>query len=166
MFVVQRRGGYPWAEGYFNRNDNAALPLELPIDGDPRSLYVYIGDDVSDNAQQIKQVLLRLVVSGADVSNKIEVGLNRVPLSLNVRDDGWKDRQIFSPGPQSPSGGVSNWKSDPNQKLLRLDFEVTPRYCKLGTNQVTFRCAEQYSRYTTVSIKIEKLELHVHYVEA
>ena len=42
MFVVQRRGGYPWAEGYFNHNDDAALPLELPADGGPWSVQIRI----------------------------------------------------------------------------------------------------------------------------
>jgi hypothetical protein len=28
-FAVERRGGYPWADGFFNRNDSAPLPLKL-----------------------------------------------------------------------------------------------------------------------------------------
>ena len=58
MFVVQRRGGYPWAEGYFNRNDDAVLPLQLPGDDGVKNLRLRIGDHVSANAQQIKQVVL------------------------------------------------------------------------------------------------------------
>lgn len=166
MFVVQRRGGYPWAEGYFNRNDNAALPLELPLDGDSRLFHVYIGEDVGANVQQIKQVFLRLIVLGVDVSNRIAVDLNEVSLFLSVCDSDWKDCQIFSPAPQPPSGGADSWKINPNQKLLRHDYEVAPSYCKLGNNQVTLRVSERSPRNTGSHVKIEKLELYVRYVAA
>ncbi len=33
FFAVERRGGYPWADGFFNRNDTAPLPLQLSDDG-------------------------------------------------------------------------------------------------------------------------------------
>ena len=134
MFVVQRRGGYPWAKGYFNHNDDAALPLELPADGGLRSVQIRIGDHVSVNPLRIKQVVLRLIMFRAEASNSIDVYLNGVPLSRDVRDDDWKDRQIFSPRPQPASGGANRWKINPIQKLSRLDYKVTPRLCKLGLN--------------------------------
>ena len=162
-FVVQRRGGYPWAEGYFNRNDDAALPLQLPGDGDVKTLRLRIADHVSANAQQIKQVVLRLIVSRADTSDEIKVKLNGVPLSLDVHDDDWKDRQIFSPQPQPPSGGADHWKINPNQRLSRLDYQVDPQLCKPGLNQVSLRIGARESRNPDASIKLEKLEVHVRY---
>ena len=45
-FAVQRRGGYPWAEGYCNRNDVAQLPLEIPVDGATVDIVVRIGDSL------------------------------------------------------------------------------------------------------------------------
>jgi hypothetical protein len=161
MFVVQRRGGYPWAEGYFNRNDDAVLPFELPGDGQPRSLQLRVGDHLGDDGEQTAQVILRLVVFGADESDEIEVELNGASLALTGRDHTWKDRQIFSPRPQPPSGGADHWKINPNQKLLRLDYQVAPRLCKLGLNQVTLRYASDGSRDSDASIKIEKVEVHV-----
>ena len=161
--VVQRRGGYPWAEGDFNRNDDAALPLQLPGDGGAKTLRLRIGDHVSANAQQIKQVGLRLIVFRAGASDEIEAKLNGGPLSLHVRDDDWKDRQIFSPQPQPPSGGADHWKINSHQRLSRLDYQVDPRLCKPGLNQVSLRVGARESRNPDASIKLEKLEVHVRY---
>jgi len=163
MFVVQRRGGYPWAEGYFNHNDDAVLPLELPADGGPRSVQIRVGDHVSDDVQQIKQVVLRLIMFRADASDAIDAKLNGVPLSLDVRDDDWKDRQIFSSRPQPASGGADRWKINPNQRLSRLDYKVVPRLCKLGLNQVSLRIGARDSWNPDASIKLEKVEVHVRY---
>lgn len=163
VFVVQRRGGYPWAEGYFNRNEDAVLPLELAGNGDAWSAQVRVGDNVRVNAKQIKQVLLRLVVFGADESDEITVQLNGVWLVLARRDELWKDRQIFSPKPQPASGGADRWKIDPNQKLLVLDYQVAPRLCKLGRNQVTLRLGARDGRTASASVKIEKIEVHLRY---
>ena len=166
MFVVQRRGGYPWAEGYFNHNDDAALPLELPADGGLRSVQIRIGDHVSVNPLRIKQVVLRLIMFRAEASNSIDVYLKGVPLSLDVRDDDWKDRQIFSPRPQPASGGADRWKINPIQKLSRVDYKVTSRLCKLGLNQVSLRVGARDSRNPDASIKLEKVEFHVRYKNA
>ncbi len=163
MFVVQRRGGYPWAEGYFNRNDDAPLPLQLPVNGEPRSAQVRIGDHLNANAAQVKQVPLRLVVFGARESDRINVALNGAPLSLVETDADWKDRQIFSPAPQPPSGGADHWRINPLQKLLRLDYEVAAASCKLGLNQVTLRLAPRDSQVAADSVKVEKVEVHARY---
>lgn len=160
MFVVQRRGGYPWAEGYFNRNDDAPLPLKLNGDDDAKLVQIPVGDHTIANARRIRQVLLRLIVFGADTSDEVAARLNGVPLTLVTRDDRLKDRQIFSPGAQPSSGGADNWKIDPKQELLRLEYEVDPRLCKLGDNQVSLQLGPHEPAR---SVKIEKVELHVRY---
>jgi hypothetical protein len=160
MFVIQRRGGYPWAEGYFNRSDDAVLPLELPEDGEARSLQVRVGDNVRANVDHITDVILRIVVFGARDSDEISAEFNGVPLTLARCDGEWKDRQIFSPKPQPASGGADGWKIDPNQKLLAMDYDVAPDLCMLGHNQVTLRLV---TRDASVHAKVEKVELHLRY---
>ncbi len=160
IFVVQRRGGYPWAEGAFNRNDHAALPLKLSKKRKPETVPLRVGDHLAADASRIKQVLLRLVVHGAHDHDKIQATLNGVPVPLLASDTGWKDRQIFSPRVQPASGGADNWKIDPGQKLLRLDFGVAPRLCKRGHNQVALQLA---AGSKSGSVKIEKVELHANY---
>ena len=163
MFVVQRRGGYPWAEGYFNRNDDAELPIELARDGEPRSVQLRIGDQVSANNDQINQLLLRLVLFGAEPSEAPVVKINGTRLLLKARDSDWKDRQIFSPRPQPASGGADRWKTDPKQRLLRLDYEVAPQHCRLGLNDVELQFPAPGSRDSGKLIKVEKVEVHVRY---
>ncbi len=65
QFNVERRGGYPWAEGYFNRNDDAPLPADLARDGQPITLRVRISDDLPECANRVGSVLLRTVLFGA-----------------------------------------------------------------------------------------------------
>ena len=48
FFAVERRGGYPWADGFFNRNDDAPLPLMLEAGKDKAVLALHISDGSPD----------------------------------------------------------------------------------------------------------------------
>ena len=163
IFAVDRRGAFPWAEGYFNRNDDAQLPVEIPADGTFVEIVVRIGDPLSASAERVKSTRLQLVLHGASADDEIEAVMNGTSLSQVVRDEGWKDYQIFYPQPQPSSGGADHWKVDPHQKLLRVEYSVDPQYCQLGNNQVTLRRKATDSRLTTNPLRLEKLELHVEY---
>ncbi len=163
-FVVERRGGYPWAEGYFNRNEDAALPLPLVRGGMPAELRVRISDDLTRQAARVKQVFLRTVLFGAAAEDRIEVDFNAVVVPLLVRDPEWKDPQIFSPQPQPASGGNGDYQVDPQQRLWRFDFAIDPRLCQLGENIVGIRFGGGTQTATT-EIALEKLEVHVRYTE-
>ncbi|MBN1346327.1 MAG: family 10 glycosylhydrolase [Phycisphaerae bacterium] len=164
IFPVDRRGGYPWAEGYFNRNDDAQLPVKLAVGGGPAKLRVRIGDPLRALAGSIEQVTLRLVLFGASDGDEIEARLNGETLPVALRDPTWKDRLIFSPKPQPASGGADRIKVNPKQKLLRLEYRVDPRQCHLGENQVSLRLRKLSSG--AVSVAVEKLEVHVTYKQA
>ena len=157
IFVVQRRGGYPWAEGAFNRNDRAVLPLQLSKAGSTATVSLRVGDHLATSADRLEQVLLRLIVFGTVDRKTLDVKFNGVPTRAVTHDVSWKDRQIFSPRPQPSSGGADGWKIDPNQKLTRLDFRIPPRLCKAAGNQVSLRSSGK------TTIKLEKVELHVDY---
>ena len=157
IFVVQRRGGYPWAEGAFNRNDRAVLPLQLSKAGSTATVSLRVGDHLATSAARLEPVLLRLIVFGTVDRKTLDVKFNGVPTRAVTHDVSWKDRQIFSPRPQPSSGGADGWKIDPNQKLTRLDFRIPPRLCKAAGNQVSLRSSGK------TTIKLEKVELHVDY---
>ena len=163
IFVIDRRGGYPWAEGYFGRNDTAPLPVVLADDGTPTNLTVRIGDNVSTHAEKVRQITLRAVLFRAQKRDEFEALLNDVPLQLTIRDYQWKDKHIFSPASQPPSGGADSYRINPEQKLLRLDFTVPPRLCYLGENQVNLRVVERANRPPDSDVVVEKLEVHVNY---
>jgi hypothetical protein len=160
-FVVERRGGYPWAEGFFNRNDTAPLPVTLAEDGKPTQLAVRASDDLSAPSDRLEHVTLRAILFGASEGQELEVRLGGAALRPTARDPGWKDPQIFSPRPQPASGGSGNYKVNPRQKLLRLDFAVDPRHCRVGENPVELRLIEAAKR--AGNVVLEKLELHVEY---
>ena len=160
-FVVERRGGYPWAEGFFNRNDTAPLPVTFAEDGTPTQLAVRISDDLAALAGGLKQATLRAILFGASEGQELEVRLGGAALRSTARDPDWKDPQIFSPRPQPASGGSGKYNVDPRQRLLRLDFAVDPRHCRVGENQVDVGLAK--GAKPARDVVLEKLELHVEY---
>ena len=162
VFAVERRGGYPWAEGTFNRNDDAPLPTPLRHDGTPTTATVRVADPVGEEAEAAVGVVLRAVLFGARKGDRVEAALNGTALPLAEEDHAWKDAQIFSPAPQPASGGTGQYAVDPSQKLLRLDFAVSPELCRLGANRAEVSVRDR-APYVCDEIALEKLEVHVTY---
>jgi hypothetical protein len=160
FFAVERRGGYPWAEGFFGRNDNAPLPAILANDGRPTNLNIMICDNIRAYSDKIKNVIIRAVLFGANEGDKFNVQFNGVSIPLEIQDYQWKDPQIFSPNPQPISGGDGRYPINPQQRLLRLDFTVPSGLCHLGENQVSISIIDRIP-YVCADIFLEKLEIHV-----
>ena len=171
VFFVERRGGYPWSTGYFNHNGDAPLPLTLANTGKPAKLTIRIADPVRSSAEHVESIRLRAVLFrmpartdlGFKEGDKFEASLNGVPLRLTLRDLEWKDPQIFSPKPQRTSGGTGIFEIDPDQELLRLEFEIDPRLCRQGENHAEIRIAERAPYRPRAAIVLEKLEVHLRY---
>jgi hypothetical protein len=162
-FVVERRGGYPWAEGFFNRNDTAPLPMPLGRGDAAASISIRVGDDLPNAGARLRQVTLQTVLFGADNEEEVEVRLNGRLLSLTLRDPAWKDPQIFSPNPQPASGGTGVYTVNSQQRLLRLEFTVPTESFRLGENQVAIRVLKRPKDALEAKVVLEKLELHVQY---
>ena len=192
IFIVERRGGYPWAEGFFNRNDTAPLPILLSNHGQPAMLQVRVSENFRAQVDRVKEIVVRIVLFqtpqfrgrraiqgrkmaptgagsadaiGPSISeqDEVEVRLNGAVLPLAVRDPEWKDPHIFSPEPQPASGGSSHYPIDPNQRLLRLDFAVDPGQCRWGLNKVEVRVTKRGPYQPGSDIKLEKIEMHARY---
>jgi len=161
VFAVERRGGYPWAEGAFNRNDDAPLPLALRHDGTPAQVPIRVSDDLSRQAVQVR---LRAVLFGAREGDALAASLNGAPLPEPTVDFTWKDPQIFSPRPQPPSGGNGRYAVDPDQRLLCLEFAVPPEACRVGPNAAALSIVSRLP-YCCQEIVLEKLEVHLTYRE-
>lgn len=160
-FVVERRGGYPWAQGFFGRNDTSPLPMKIESDGEEVTLQVHFSDNLQQGADRVKQLFLRLVLFDAPNDVQIDAALNGTLLEILTRDTDWKDPQIFSPRPQPPSGGKGDYRINPKQKLLRLDYPIDPQTCLVGKNTVALRIPKAGDSQTTV--QLEKLEVHLTY---
>ena len=159
-FVVERRGGYPWAQGFFGRNDTSPLPMKITRGGDEATLSVRLSDDLKQRADRIEKVFLRVVLFDGRDADSIEATLNGTPLAPLTRDADWKDPQIFSPKPQPASGGKGDYRVNPQQKLVRVDFAIDPKSCLVGKNKVRLRIANSDG---AGEVQLEKLEVHVRY---
>jgi hypothetical protein len=163
IFVVERRGGYPWAEGYFNQNLQSPLPAKLANNGRPLTLNIYASESPSSQKDKMAKVSLRLVLFGAFREDEIEANLNGQMLKSGQRDFAWKDGQIFSPNPQPESGRYEIYPIDPNQKLLRMEFHVPAKLLKADNNKVTVRVTKRGIYPLCQNVQVEKAEIHVRY---
>ncbi len=148
VLAVERRGGYPWADGFFNRNDTAPLPLDLGAG--PAHLVLHISDAPRPGKNHLA---LRCIVFSDGEDAMVEASINGTPLPAPSRDPEWKDSQIFSPKPQPASGGKGLYPVNPDQHLLRLDFEVPITAWKQGANAVELKSPAKF--------KLEKVEGHL-----
>jgi len=167
IFVVQRRGGYPYREGgNISSNGFAQLPADLANDGRMTALAIHISDDIAgaEKDGKLKEAILRVILFNVMEGDTIDVALNGVALELLAADEKWKDPQIFSPGPL-PSQMPAKWayKIDPEQKLLLLVYKIIPGHANIGENRVGLRVTGRKSYPACTHIKIEKVEVLVNY---
>ena len=167
-FVLERKGGYPWAEGFLGRHDTSPLPVTLANDGRPAVLMLRVCDNLRAYHEKINQVTLHAIIFGAKEGDEIKARFNGVTLSPFLQDYKWKDNQVLSPNPQGPSGGgmPPDRPIDPKQKLLCLEFKIQPGMCRSGENQAEIYIVNRvpYSHGSSIyNIVLEKLELQVDY---
>lgn len=159
LFAVERRGGYPWAEGFFNRNDTAPLPLALAAGGPAADITLHVSDAPTTLQARLT---LRCVVFQAGADDAFDIDLNGVSLPVTTRDAEWKDAQIFSPKPQPASGGKGDYQVNPRQRLLRLDCAVPREAWKPGLNRVSIRLLS-HATLSKSAVQLEKVEAHLNY---
>jgi hypothetical protein len=156
MFAVERRSGYPWADGFFNRNDTAPLPMPLADVGKSARITLHL----SDAPTASNRILLRCVLFQAAEGDVFELSCNGTPLAIEVQDASWNDAQIVSPRPQPASGGKGSYKIDPQQRLLRIECTVPRKAWKQGPNTIELRLAAR-RHATRPPIQLEKVEAHL-----
>ena len=157
IFAIERRGGYPWSDGYFNRNDTALLPIDWTSGDETIKLPIHI----SDAPGKKSQLTLRLILFGAKEDDTFVLSLNDKELPLTVRDPDWKDAQIFSPKPQPTSGGKGNYQINPGQELLRIEYSIPSNRWKQGVNQVSIRKITEVD--VANPVQLEKVEALLRY---
>ena len=163
-YVVERRGGYPLRDGYFNQNQDAQLPKTWPADGAPATVIVRMADPVRAEAHKVGEVLLDIIFFGASDTDLFEVRMNGTELALASRDPAWKDPQIFSPRTEPASGGkFARYRIDPSQKLLKIRYTIDPQCTKVGRNEIEIRRIVASAKDGAGKIDLEKLEVHVLY---
>ena len=162
IFAVERRGTFPWADGYFCRTPDAPLPVVLANDGRAVEVPVKLYENLSGAGSA--DVKLRLVLFGATAADRVETALNGQVLELAECDEAWTDPQIFSPDPQPAKGDFAHASADTSdQRLARLTFSAVPSQLRVGANTVTVRLAERAPFIPGMDLQLEKIEIHVTY---
>lgn len=160
IFALDRRGAFPWAEGFFSRNADARLPLRLKEGGQPVRLDLRVEEPVAAADDRVDSLKLRIVLFGAGPGTMVRARFNGGDLTAVLRDSDWKDRQIFSPRPQPNSGKAARQRVDPDQRLLRIEYDLQPGTCRVGINNVELSLATAGSGG---EVKLEKVEVHLKY---
>lgn len=163
-FVVERRGGYPWADGYFNRNDDSPLPKSIPGDGSAVPLTIRLADPIRDDEKRTKSVVLVSIFHGATETERFELWFNGTKLTSESRNSEWKDPQIHSRKDTPASGGrFARYRVNPKQKILRIEYQVDPQICLVGKNQIEIRRSTDSNSTTPDEVQLEKLEVELTY---
>ena len=160
IFALDRRGAFPWAEGFFSRNADARLPLRLEEGGQPVRLDLRIEEAVAAASDRVDSLKLRIVLFGAGPETMVRARFNGGALTPVLRDAEWKDVQIFSPRPQPNSGRAARQRVDPDQRLLRIEYELDPSTCRVGLNTTELALSTEGAGEV---VKLEKVEVHLNY---
>jgi hypothetical protein len=162
IFAVERRGTFPWADGYFCRTQDALLPVVLGNEGGPVDVPIKVFEELA--GKTAVDVKLRVIVFRATATDRLDVILNGQALALVECDEAWTDPQIFSPEPQPPKGFFATIEADTaNQKLARFTYSVDPSQVRFGENIVTVSIGERGPYLPGVDLQLEKVEVHVGY---
>jgi hypothetical protein len=157
FFAVERRGGYPFCEGYFGRNDGAPLPAILRNHGAIYELPIHLWENTGPDTS----ICLRLTLFDYLSEDRIRVDWNHVELKQTLYDLEWKDPQIFSPLPQPISTGQAFHDSLAGQRLVRLEFDLPAGLVRRGENVVGIRVTKRGVYKPCQDVKIEKVEVHM-----
>ena len=160
IFALDRSGAFPWAAGFFNRNADARLPLRLTAGGEPVRLDLRIEEPVAQSAHRVGSLKLRTVLFDAGRETNVRARFNGSALTPFLRDPDWKDDQIVSPRPQPNSGKAAWQRVDPDQRLLRIEYDLDPKECRVGLNTVEMSLS---TGGAGDGVKLEKVEVHLAY---
>ena len=157
--VVERRGVFPWSQGYFCRNAHFALPATLANHGEPTTLSLRVDVPVGD----ARQAELAVVVYTLQPDDLVGATLNAEELPLAARDDSHRDPQLFSPAPQPPAGTARSTEPDPAQRLTLLTYALRPGRLRRGENHVALWVASRGSFPIGADIQVEKVEARMRF---
>ncbi len=156
-YVVERRGGYPWENGYANNNQHMQLPIILPNDGKARSATIFLSSlpGLGETAR------LRLLVYGLTEDDRMHISINGHPLNA-AREDGIKDPLIW-PLQDPPTSGFSV------QSIMALDkgacfsvltADVPADLLQPGVNELQARVERWLYPYNS-KVELERIEITV-----
>lgn len=162
-YVIERKGGYPWEEGFANNNNTKPLPAKLNNRGEETRIPFYACDPIAARRDSVESLKLALVFYGLRDTDAARVCINGARLIEAERCMAWRDDEINAPDREYVSGyNIPALEDKTDRPLARLCFEVDPGVMARGENflSVALKRAD-YPHCDMVSL--EKAELTVTY---
>ncbi len=167
-FVVERKWGFPWSEGFFNQNASAPLPACLTMGvgecyhRNTLKTVIYVSDDIAGEIDRIKKIQFSVLYSQPLAPERICVKLNGITLEMLAVDTGYKDAQITDYRDEKPiSGGrEQRYTIDPSQKLAKVFYKTEAEAFEHGNNFIEI----SLNGTGIPDVKIEKIELEITYL--
>lgn len=158
FYAIDRRGGYPYCEGYGSSNAEAPLPMTLRYDGTPAEMVLPVWEPVPSGTE----VILRLILQQHVAADEVAVLLNGVSLERVAVDAQWKDQTLFCPGPQPETMTPRALNNDlEHQKLTRVEFAVPATALRRGANVLAVSVDRRGQFPPAKSVSVQKVELHL-----
>ncbi len=162
-FVLERKGGYPWGEGYANHNLEKPLPKILPNNGRETNLNIFISDSVSCFPVGELCVKLRLVIFNMEAQDSLIVFINgfEVPGKYNRQ---FKDKFISAPGETPTSGyGSHNLPKRKDQRLTCFESIMDAGILFKGLNNIEISLIRNGKYENCSKVILEKVEISITY---
>ena len=164
-FVLERKGGYPWGEGYANHNLTKPLPAILPNNGEKQNFEMYICDEVSRFPIGKTCAKLKLIVYNMGESDKLEVLLNGYKVNGKYERN-YKDKFICAPYEVPVSGyGSHNLPERENQKLMSFEGIVNAGLLFKGLNNIEVSLVRNGKYENCSKVTLEKVEVSINYID-
>ena len=162
-FVLERKGGYPWGEGYANHNLTKPLPAVLPNDGRIQSFDIYLCDAVSLFPDSKACVKLKLVAYNMGESDKLKVYFNGYEVNGEY-DGNYKDKFISAPDKTPVSGyGSHNLPETKEQNLKCFEGCVAAGLFFKGINNIKVSLIRNGKYENLSEVRLEKAEVSITY---
>ena len=135
MYVVERRGGYPWTGNYLYRNDDKPLPFTINGDHLEGNFSLLINDKFTAEEYSAQMFFMLWKVSTEDI---VDIFVNNTRLKIIDVDSAYKDGEVYFDKPQPACGNRYNSAEPiaPEYNLLKVSCLVNPDLLIQGLNQI------------------------------
>lgn len=160
VYVVERKGGYPWGNGFANLNNYKQLPRILKNSGAKETVILYVSDPVYN--RNVESVTLETMVYGLRENENLRVFINDVEVFGKVDND-YADKQVLPLQLELVSGYHTDWIDDRHERFRMLSCKVCKNLIHKGENFVSVFIERNPDYSYADKIELERVELHVRY---
>lgn len=161
-FVAERRGGYPWYNGFANNNLDRQLPIVLKNNGTSEKIRLTVSDPIAREARRVRRAELRLVIYGLLDGDRLDILLNGAPVTGET-DSQWPDKELLPLQPERVSGFHTDLLPDNETRFSRIVCPISPALLRMGENMVTVSLRRAHGYPYCATAELERVEIAVQY---